>query len=395
MGKLFCLRKPMVKKGSVLTLIDMNPNKLGALEEYALHLSGELIKRGHVAVVGFSKAPPDWLEEKFKDLGIVVLEFNRKKSGLSFIRDMRKKIHKYGINILHATFYPFYSSLLILSTIGSGCKLIYSDQESRISHPCRGFKNLFRFLRSRLYQKYIYSIIADAQFVRQCQIGDHFTKPDKVQVIYNGVNLKRFRRADNAQKCEFVKQFKIPYHTNVIVTIAQCVWAKGLDYFIEAARFILKGRPNTTFFIVGDGPERSPLEKMAQDLGLRDKVVFTGVRMDTERFLSVADVFVLLSVWEEAFAFTLLEAAASGCPIVATQAGAIPESVQDGLTGILVPPRDSKAAADAILRLLNDDGLRLGMGMAARKRVEENFSLEQWVNKTIEVYEKTLQEQNS
>jgi glycosyltransferase involved in cell wall biosynthesis len=112
--------------------------------------------------------------------------------------------------------------------------------------------------------------------------------------------------------------------------------------------------------------------------------------VDTENFLSAADVFILLSVWEEAFAFSLLEAMASGCPIVATRIGAIPESVEDGLTGILVPPRDAKAAANAILKLLNDNTLRLGMGGAARKRVEDHFSLEHWVDQTIKLYERAF-----
>ena len=139
-----------MKKLSVLILINMNPNKLGALEEYALRLSTELIQKGHFASVGFSKAPPDWLGDKFKAFGIEVIEFNSSKPVLAFIRDMREAIRKYGINILHATFYPFYSPILILATIGNGCKLIYSDQESRISHPQKGLRNLVRYLRNRL-----------------------------------------------------------------------------------------------------------------------------------------------------------------------------------------------------------------------------------------------------
>jgi glycosyltransferase involved in cell wall biosynthesis len=379
-----------MKKLSVLTLIDMNPNKLGALEEYALHLSNALIQKGHFAVVGFSKPPPDWLREKFKAFGIEVLEIRSTKPILSFIIDMREAIHKYGINILHATFYPFYSPLLILSTIGSGCKLIYSDQESRILHPSNGVKAVFRFLRNRYYQKYFYAIVADAEFVRLCQIKDHFSKPDKVPVIYNGVNLKRFRKANPDLKAALLKEFNIPYNSSVIVTIAQCIWAKGLNNFIDAASIIVKERPNTIFFIVGEGYERSKLENQTLALGLQNNIIFTGMRVDTESFLSVADIFVLLSIWEEAFAFTLLEAMASGCPVVATHVGAIPESVKDGVTGILVPPRDANAAANAILKLLNDDVLRLKMSLAARKRVEENFSLEQWVNKTIELYEKAI-----
>ena len=379
-----------MKKLSVLTLIDMNPNKLGALEEYALRLSRELIERGNSALVGFSESPPEWLKERFGALGVEALKISRANGALGFIKQVREAINKYGLNIVHATFYPFYSPFLLMATIGTACKLIYSDQESRVSHPSKGLRSSFRFLKNRCYQRCIHAVIADARFIRECQIRDHFTRPDKVPVIYNGVNLERFRKADAAQRSEFLRKFKISDETTIIVTIAQCIWAKGLNYFIDAADIILKEHPNSVFYIIWDGPERSKLEQQAVALGLRDNVIFTGMRVDTEAFLSVADVFVLLSVWEEAFAFSLLEAMASGCPIVATRIGAIPEFVVDGVTGILVPPRNAEAAADAIMKLLNDKQLRLEMGLAARKRMEENFSLERWVNKTIELYEKAL-----
>ncbi len=380
-----------MKKISVLTLIHMRPNKLGALEEYSLHLSAEIIRRGNHAIVGFSDYPPPWLMKKFESFGVQVLKFEPSGNRKKLIVDIRKTIQKYNLNIVHAIFYPVYSKDLILATFGNGCKLIHSDQESRISHPTKGWRSLGRYLCNRIFQRYIDAIIADAEFIRECQIKDHFTKPGKLPIIYNGVNLRRFKGATAPEKNEFLKQFDIPEHSFVIVTIAQCIKEKGLNYLLDAAKVVADKHPNSIFFVIGDGPERSNLERQALTLGIKDKIIFTGMRVDTEMFLSVADVFVLLSVWEEAFAFSLLEAMASGCPVVASRIGAIPESVLDGVTGILVPPRDAKAAADAILKLLTDDGLRLKMGMAARKRVEENFSLEQWVNKTIEVYEKALQ----
>jgi glycosyltransferase involved in cell wall biosynthesis len=382
----------LMKKISVLTLISMNPNKLGALEEYALHLSKELIRRGHFAAVGFSEYPPDWLMQKFNTSGIEVLRFSPSNGAITFITHLRKVIQKYNLNIVHATFYPFYSLKLITATIGNNCKLIFSDQESRISHTSRGLKSIFRFLRNRLYQKYIHAIIADAEFIRKCQIQDHFTKPDKVSVIYNGVNLQRFK-INLAHKSDILKKFSIPPNSSVIVTIAQCIPEKGLNYLIDAAKMVIEEHANTFFIIVGNGPERTVLERQTVSLGIQDNVIFTGMRVDTEVFLSVADVFVLLSVWEEAFAFSLLEAMASGCPVVASRIGAIPES-QDGMTGILVPPHDAKSAAEAILSLLNNDTLRSNMGFAARQRVENYFSLDHWINQTINLYEKALEDPN-
>jgi glycosyltransferase involved in cell wall biosynthesis len=379
-----------MKKIAVLTLIDMNPNKLGALEEYALCLSQELTKSGHLAVVGFSELPPRWLEEKFRFHGIEVIKINMTNGALTFIKEIRKTIIKHNLTLVHATFYPFYSPLLILATIRTGCKLIYSDQESRESRPLQGFKNSFRCLRNRFYQNFIHAIIADAQFIKQCQIQDHFTKENKLTTIYNGVNLHRFKKGGTNQRSQLLQKFQVSPNSFVIATIAQCTWGKGLNYLIDAAAIIVKQHPNAIFFVIGDGPERPKLEQQAISLKLKDNIIFTGMRVDTESFLSAADVFVLLSVWEEAFAFSLLEAMASSCPIVATRIGAIPESVADGQTGILVPPRNAEAAADAILKLLNDNTLRSEMSTAARRRVEDYFSLEHWVEQTIELYEKTI-----
>lgn len=379
-----------MKKLSVLTLIYINPNKLGALEEYALSLSTELIRRGHFAAVGFQEYPPPWLMEKFDSSGIEVLKLSLSNGGFKFIRDLRKAIRKYGINLVHATFYDTYSLPLIIATLGRSCNLFYSDQISRIpdDRPKRGLTGIFRFLKSRLYQRFIRTIIADAEFIKECQIQDLFTKPNKLKVIYNGVNLQRFGKISYGNRSHILTKLNIPTDSSVIVTIAQFSWVKGLNYLLDAAKMVIKERPNTIFFIIGDGPERVPLEKQAADLGLSDNCIFTGMRVDTEVFLSAADIYVLPSVWEEAFSFSLLEAMASGCPVVSTRTGAIPESVQDGVTGILVPPRDAKATTDAILKLLNDEPLRLEMGLAARKRVEDHFSLDHWINQTIDLYGK-------
>lgn len=186
-----------------------------------------------------------------------MLKISPTDQALPLIVKLRRTVSKYRLNIVHATFYPFYSPLPLIATIGKSCKLIYSDQLSRISHPLRGFKSPLRFLRNRFCQRYIYAIIADSRFIRECQIRDYYTRPDKVSVIYNGVNLERFRRAGGAQRAAFLRKFGIPQESYMIVTLAQCIWAKGLNYFIDAAGAVAKEYPSSFFFIIGDGPERS------------------------------------------------------------------------------------------------------------------------------------------
>ncbi len=379
-----------MKKLSVLTLLDLNPNKFGALEEYGLALSSELLKRGHFGAVGFSDLPPTWLRQRYDSARVPVLRINRGDGQIPLILNVRRAIHQYGINIVHATFYDIYSPALPMATIGTSCGLVYSDQVSRTFHPKNGVRCIWRFVRNRLCQTFISAIIADAEFIRQCQLRDHFTRPDKLTVIYNGVNCDRFRRVNSTNRKAVLANLGIPPNGFVFTTIAKCMPEKGLNYFLDAAQMVIKDKPSTTFVIVGDGPDRSNLERQAANLGIRDKCIFTGMRVDTEVFLSISDAFVLLSVWEEAFAFSLLEAMASTCPVVSTLVGAIPESVQDGVTGILVPPRDAKAAAAAMLELINNEPLRLTMAHAARQRMVNQFTLEHWVDQTINLYAQIL-----
>lgn len=378
-------------KPSVFTLIDIKSHKFGAIEEYALALSTLLFQRGSFGAVGFTENTPEWLQKQFTAQGIPILTLPAPNRPWAFIHSLRKILMLNRINILHATFFSTYDPRLILSTIGSRCRLIHSDQFSRKGHPKSSLFSPLRFIRNKVLQQFIYTVIADAEFIKSCQINDMNMPRDKLKVIYNGVNTTRFAPSHNAQSGYILQEFDLPDDSKIIVCIAQLIPEKGVVYLIEAAAQLTHRYPKLYVFLVGEGPQREELQLKVHQLGLQDHIHFTGLRIDTESFLAVADIFVLLSVWEEAFAFSLLEAMAAGCPVVATRIGAIPESVIHQETGLLVPPRDPEAAAQAIHYLLDHDHEREQMGRAARKRVEDHFSLERWVSETIQLYEKILQ----
>jgi glycosyltransferase involved in cell wall biosynthesis len=148
------------------------------------------------------------------------------------------------------------------------------------------------------------------------------------------------------------------------------------------------------FLIVGDSVSqayRDGLEAYAAALGLGQRVVFTGFRRDVPALLSAVSVSVLPSL-SEGLSNVVLEAMAAGVPVVATSVGGTPEIVDDGVTGLLVPPRDAGALADAISSLLTDPARRQTIGEAGRRRVEERFSLEAMVLATEQLYERLLRE---
>src|SRR5262249_46673959 len=139
----------------------------------------------------------------------------------------------------------------------------------------------------------------------------------------------------------------------------------------------------------GTGDLREPLERQIKDLGLERHVYLTGFRSDALGLMKSFDLFAMSSV-TEGLGSAMLEAMACRRAVVGTRAGGIPEVVVDGQTGLLVPPHDDTALAAAIVRLLRDASLRQALGDAGRKRVEDEFSAERMVAKTVAVYERFL-----
>jgi len=158
----------------------------------------------------------------------------------------------------------------------------------------------------------------------------------------------------------------------VIAAVAVQRPGKGLDRLIAALPAIRQRHPDAILLLVGDGPERPALETMAANLGLSRYVRFAGVRHDVPRLLTAAAVFVLPSL-TEALPTALAEAMAAGVPVIGSAVGGIPEMIQDGVTGILVPPGDVDALAAAVADVL-DQPARVGeLVRAARRLVETRF----------------------
>ncbi len=170
--------------------------------------------------------------------------------------------------------------------------------------------------------------------------------------------------------------------------VARLITRKGLAYLIKALVKVIRIHPQTRLWVIGPDEHGlgQELRELVQSLGLGSHVEFLGFRADIPQLLRQIDVFILPS-FHEGFGLVLLEAMREGKPIVATAVGPIPEIVLDGVTGFLVPPRDSEDLADRILTLLNDGDLRKRMGEAGKKRWNENFTIETMVRSTEAIYE--------
>ncbi len=243
-------------------------------------------------------------------------------------------------------------------------------------------------LLERFLSRFSDKIVALTELDKQDHVGFGVAKEEKLEVIYSGVDLERFIRVEidvNRKK----EELGIPSGSPIVGMVARLEPIKGPIYFIEAARKILDRKKEVRFLVVGDGSLRRHLEKKARQLKIFYKVIFCGFRSDIPEILELMDVVVLPSL-NEGMGRSLVEAQASGKPVVATKVGGIPEVVKDRETGFLVSPKDSSALAGAILNLLEDRALAKRMGGLAREWARSKFDLKLTIGKFLSLYENLI-----
>jgi glycosyltransferase involved in cell wall biosynthesis len=241
-------------------------------------------------------------------------------------------------------------------------------------------------------------IVVNAEAVRRWLIGEGY-QPKKIVVIRNGVDLSRFESEGDGGRVRH--ELGVPQGAPIVAVVSRLHELKGLDDFLEAAALLAARHREVRFLIVGgrlavrdgtpvsDDTYSESLARRARHLGIADRVVFTGFRLDVAELLREATVSVLPSL-SEGLSNVLLESMAAGVPVVTTPVGGSPEAVVDGETGFLVPTRNPGVLARAIEALLADSGLAQRMGRAGRRRIEEHFSLEGMARTTERLYRSLL-----
>jgi glycosyltransferase involved in cell wall biosynthesis len=205
---------------------------------------------------------------------------------------------------------------------------------------------------------------------------------DGIRVIRNGVDLSRFTSAD---RTEARRLLNLAPGEIAIGTAGRLVPVKDQALLLQALAILARRGAQFTGVIAGDGPLRAQLESQAAALGIAARVKFLGHRPDVERVYAALDLFVLSSK-SEGLSNTILEAMASGRPVVATRVGGADELIEEDTTGVTVPPSRPEDLAAAIERFLRDPALLASMGAAARERALTRFALERMVREYTSVY---------
>ena len=212
-------------------------------------------------------------------------------------------------------------------------------------------------------------------------VGDGVPE-DRTVTVHEGIDVDH---VSSAPPVDVHAAFWLPHQAPVVGNVAALVPHKGHRHLIEAAHLVVQAMPDVRFVILGEGELREQLEHQVRERRLEKHVLLPGFRTDVLGCIKGFDLFAMSSV-TEGLGTSLLDAMACSRAIVATRAGGIPEVVEDGVTGVLIPPHDHGAMAQAIVMLLKDRLRRQQMGEEGLARVRQQFTVERMIAGTAAVY---------
>jgi glycosyltransferase involved in cell wall biosynthesis len=291
---------------------------------------------------------------------------------LAYLR--REKPDFVHTHLVHAETYAIPAARLagIRYIVNSG----HNDDPFR-RHP------LFR-LRSRFIWRLTTRGIAISQSVKRFLLGFEGAGDEQVSVIYYGLQPPAPATSLNLRE-----SLGLLPQARIIGSVCRLVEQKGITYAIDAMKILSEKYPDLHYVIVGDGVLRQALLQQTAILGLQHRVHLLGWREDVAGIMAQFEIFLAPSLWE-GFGLVFLEAMGQSRPIVSSNISSIPEVVQDGVTGLLVEPRNPTALANAIGQLLDDPERARQMGQAGRQRLETVFSLESMIEQTAALYREIM-----
>lgn len=374
------------KRLRVLQIIDvLGPG--GA--EMLLHTLASSIdgQRFDLHVCGLRPDYPYDLAPQIRALGIPVIGLNQRNAyDIPTLIQLVRYIRRHRIDIIHTHLLAsdimgrmagFLTRTPVVSTV-------HNSREDFDHEPAR--RRWMERWSARLWCR---RLIVVSESLREEIAGWYGLPVRRFVAIANGVDTVRFSPKPDLDKTS-VKRSLLgagaePIEGPMVLNVARLVPQKGLSYLVQAAKQVLGARPDVRFAIIGQGDLKEDLARQISELGLEGKVVLAGIRSDIPEILAASDLFVLSSLWE-GLPISLLEAMSSGCPVVATEVGGVGRVLEDGVTGLLVPPEDPDALAHALLRSLNDPAEAQTRAGAAREWVHRHYSMEAWVRQLERLY---------
>lgn len=369
-------------KLTVLLMMGINPDKHGSFEDFAVEISRELTSRGHRSFLAFPIQPPKWLRNEIEAAGgelaptkILTRPWGPGSLG-AFLRQR-------DISILHLN---LMNTLVAWNWKRRTKKPLIISMRVADSYRNKSLRGRLAAWRARLlYRSAV--VIGISDYMREFALKlDFGLDPQRVIRIHNGIDIDRFK--PNPDRSRIRHELGWKENEIIILSVSHLQPNKGLDLLIQSFANLVQDRSNIRLVVIGGGPELRSLHRLAEQLRVTDKIEWSGVRNDTERFFTSADIFVLTPTCEEAFGNVFAEASSCALPVVASCSGGIPEIIDHGETGIIVDKNDVKGLSVAIGELVDNPDLRRQMGEAGRKRIEKYFSNKLQARLIVDLYER-------
>jgi len=358
---------------------------VGGAETVVENLAKRLTTRGHEVHVFTTSFNSKSCIEKHENLWIHRYGTNLKLASGRFSTGLMHEPMRYPTDIVHVH---------VSVPMGDIAGFFYAKKKKKplvvtLHLDVGSYKNIMIKLAYYIYCGLINKFLTQADIIvspTRSYVNDTNLKrhKDKIIIIPNGIDIKKFDIKYSKDECR--EKLSLSLSEKIILYVGNLEPRKGLDILIRAMAIVVRVIKDVRLIVIGSGVMLDNLQKLVIKLGLSQHVIFTGFAEDNKKLLyyKSADIFVLPSLYE-IFGIVNLEAMACGLPIIATKVGGIPDIVEDGSNGLLVPYRNPKALADAIIYLLENDDVRKKMGKKSYCRVKE-YSWENIVEKTETLY---------
>jgi len=328
--------------------------------------------RGHEVTVVCR--PGAWIAEQLKYDDIDVLPCELRRWPPHDLRQVVGEIRERSIDVLHTHMSSAHFFGVLLRKL-SGT-------------PCVATAHNRLFQLHWIFNDYV---IAVSDAVRRYHHRYNLVPNSRMEVVHNFVDIPRFAGVDRAEGVAVRQELGIPADARLLTVVGDVIPRKGLLYVARALPELHRRFPNIHLLSLGTNKTEygDQIRRELETMGLTDHVTWGGLRRDVERVLAATDIFVLASI-EEAMGIAILEAMSASLPVVATAVGGIPECVTHEETGLLVPPADPAALAEALTRLLADDELRSRFGARGLEIVQERFSQEMYAQRIEEILHRVV-----
>ncbi|PYQ12640.1 MAG: glycosyltransferase family 1 protein [Acidobacteria bacterium] len=338
-------------------------------------------RRFTVSLCGLKRPEPAsrLLEEK----GIPVRHLGRGRFDPRILGDLVRLARERRAAILHVHGYAA-ADFGRLAARRAGAALVLHEHFADPRMP--GYQGLADRLLAPLTDR----AIAVSGSTRDFLVRRRHVPEGKVRLIWNGAPLAEFAAVAPPVARAVRRELGLPADAPVVGSIGRLSEQKGHRYLLDAAARVLHQRTDARFLIAGDGDQMDPLRRQAEELGIASSVVFAGHRPDVPALLGAIDVFAISSTYEGT-PLALFEAMAAGKAIVSTAVDGCREVLEDGLTGLLVPPRDPEALAAALRRSLDDEALRASLAARARE-ASARYDISACVARMQDLYDEVLAE---